>query len=98
MAAMLGSSWRSPAAGVRLLSRSSWPPVSSLPAAVFSSTLATSRVPGDRGDVVALGEQPGQGDLRRCGAGLSGGWIQVMTAMLRFLPAPQVFPGTEELS
>jgi hypothetical protein len=27
---------------------------------------------GDRGDVVALGEQPGQRDLRRCGAGLGG--------------------------
>src|ERR1700722_1585337 len=27
---------------------------------------------GDRGDVVALGEQPGQGDLRRCGAGFGG--------------------------
>jgi hypothetical protein len=27
---------------------------------------------GDRGDVLALGEQPGQGDLRRRGAGLGG--------------------------
>jgi hypothetical protein len=47
MAAMFASSWRSPEAGVRLLSRSSWSPLSSMPsAAVFSSTRATRRVPG----------------------------------------------------
>ena len=47
MAAMLPSSWRSPAAGVRLLSRSICSALSSMPsAAVFSSTRATRLVPG----------------------------------------------------
>jgi hypothetical protein len=32
---------------------------------VFSSTRVTRRVPRIGGDVVALGEQPGQGDLGR---------------------------------
>jgi hypothetical protein len=33
---------------------------------------------GDGGDVVALGEQPGQGDLRRCGAGLGGDGLDLV--------------------
>ena len=33
---------------------------------------------GDRGDVVALGEQPGQRDLRRCGAGLGGDGLDLV--------------------
>jgi len=47
MEAMLASSCRLPAAGVRLSSRRSWSAVSSMAsAAVFSSTRATRRVPG----------------------------------------------------
>src|SRR6266536_3355709 len=47
MEAMFASSWRSPAAGVRWLRRSSWSSLSStMSAAVFSSTRATRRVPG----------------------------------------------------
>src|SRR5438876_433373 len=47
MAAMCTSSWRSPAAGVRLFSRSICSALSSMPsAAVFSSTRATRFVPG----------------------------------------------------
>src|SRR5438876_144231 len=33
---------------------------------------------GDRGDVVALCEQPGQGDLRRCGAELGGDGLDLV--------------------
>ena len=33
---------------------------------------------GNRGDVVALGEQPGQRDLRRCGAGLGGDGLNLV--------------------
>ena len=33
---------------------------------------------GDRGDVIALGEQPGQRDLRRCGAGLGGDGLDLV--------------------
>src|SRR5947208_9298928 len=33
---------------------------------------------GDRGDVVALGEQPGQRDLRRCGAGFGGDGLNLV--------------------
>ena len=33
---------------------------------------------GDRGDVVALREQPGQGDLRRCGADLGGDGLDLV--------------------
>jgi hypothetical protein len=47
MTAMLASLWRSPAAGVRLFSRSICSALSSIPsAAVFSSTRATRLVPG----------------------------------------------------
>jgi hypothetical protein len=33
---------------------------------------------GNRGDVVALGEQPGQRDLRRCGARLGGDGLDLV--------------------
>jgi len=33
---------------------------------------------GDRGDVVALSEQPGQRDLRRCGAGFGGDGLNLV--------------------
>src|SRR2546427_12320543 len=47
MTAMFPSSWRSPAAGVRLLSRSiCWALSSMRSAAVFSSTRVTRLVPG----------------------------------------------------
>jgi hypothetical protein len=47
MMAMFPSSWRAPAAGVSLLSRSTWLAVrSTWSAAVFSSTRATRLVPG----------------------------------------------------
>jgi hypothetical protein len=47
MEAMFASSWRSPAAGVSLLSRLTWSSLSCMrSAAVFSSTRATRRVPG----------------------------------------------------
>jgi hypothetical protein len=61
-----------------LLSLSICSAVSSTPsAATFSSTRATRLVP-DRGDVVALGQQPGQGDLCRGGAGLGGDGLDLV--------------------
>ena len=76
---MLPSSWRSPAAGVRLFSRpicsglsSSWS------AAVFSSTRATRLVPGIGADVVALRQQPGQSHLGRGGPGLGGNGLDLV--------------------
>ena len=54
---------------------------------------------GDRGDVVALGEQPGQGDLRRGGAGLGGDGLDISTrpsgstcSISPTPPAPDVVP------
>ena len=73
MTAMLPSSWRSSAAGRALVTARTGRQLISIPsAAVFSSTRATRLVPGDRGHVVAAGQQPGQSDLCRCGAGLGG--------------------------
>jgi hypothetical protein len=76
MTAMFPSSWRSPAAVVRLFSRSICPALSSTrSAAVFSSTRVTRLVPWDWRDVVAL---PGQRHLRRCGARLGGDLLDLI--------------------
>ena len=68
MEAMLASSWRSPAAGVRLSSRSQL--VGGELDAVGGGVLldaGDSAGAGDRGDVVAAGQQPGERGL--CGGG-----------------------------
>jgi hypothetical protein len=73
MVAICASSWRSPAAGVRFVE-----PLDLLGLqleVVGGSVLldaGDALGAGDRGDVVALSEQPGQGHLCRCGARLGG--------------------------
>jgi hypothetical protein len=80
MEAMLASSWRWPAAGVRLLRRSSWPAASSMrSAAVFSSTRATRRVPGigamsspwasSQASAICAGTGLGQADVKHLALG-----------------------------
>src|SRR6266566_9902405 len=79
MAAMLASLWRSPEAGARLLSRSSWS-VAEFDAVGGGVLLDAGDPPGagDRSDVLALGEQPSQRDLRRCSAGLGGDGLDLV--------------------
>ena len=64
MTAMLPSSWRSPAAGGRVFRRSICARLSSIRRGVFLDA-GDPHGAGNRRDVVALREQPGQRDLRR---------------------------------
>src|SRR5215207_6782342 len=74
MTDMFVSSWRSPVAGARSSSRAIWSPLSAMAsAAVFSSMRETRLVPGMGAVSSPLREQPGEGDLRRCGVEL--GWL-----------------------
>ena len=79
MAAMFPSSWRSPEAG-----REAVQPFDLIGAqldAIGGGVLLDSGNPlraGDRGDVVALREQPGQRDLRTRGTHLGGNGLDLV--------------------
>ena len=79
MTAMLPSSWRSPAAGVRSFNLSICPRCQLK--LVSGDVLLDASDPlgaGDRGDVVALREQPGQGHLCRCCTCLGGNGLNLV--------------------
>ena len=64
-------------------SRSICSGLSSIPSApTFSSTRDTRFVPGNRSDVVALGQEPGQSDLTRRRAELGGDGLDLVDEAL----------------